>query len=135
MAFGSLMDAIDMVCCCPVDRLTQGRQNVTTRQPFRTRRDVLGLHRRCRAQRRIRTDKESPNAKFDRVGPRFDVNPPRTLYGFDSLGLGRIDPHACGRELVIVQRDGCLEPRMCHAVIIGKTGYGKVNVAMWLGRP
>ena len=75
---------------------------------------------------------DHPTGKFGRVGMRFDVNPTRAIDASDSLtDCGdryiRCMSQPGSREMVIVQRDRCVEARMCHVVIFSKLAYRTVN--------
>jgi hypothetical protein len=63
---------------------------------------------------------------------RFNVNPTRAIDVFDGLtDCGdryiRSMSQPSSREMVIVQRDRCVEARMCHVVIFSELVYRKVN--------
>jgi hypothetical protein len=78
--------------------------------------------------------KDHPAGKAGRVGLRFNVNPTRAVYAFDGLTDSsdrfiRTIRQSRSREMVIVQRDGRVKPWVCHFIIIGELGYGKVKMA------
>jgi hypothetical protein len=71
--------------------------------------------------------KDRPTGSVDRIRLRFNIDALRPVHAFDGLadnrhGRGQIIRQSRGCEMVIVQRDGCRKPQMCHAVIIGKSG-------------
>jgi hypothetical protein len=76
--------------------------------------------------------KDHPTGKVGRVRVHFNVSPTRALNAFDGLtdsrdGRDRIIRQPRGCEMVIVQRDGCVKPQMCHVMIIGELAYLTVN--------